>query len=183
MITDLSKSIETLVNGTKLPFVLVGCSLGSLVAYCCAIHLEQMNCLPEKLIICAHCAPNEQAPGYKSSMGIVKLKAELITLGGMSEDVIDHVDFQNFYLPIIYRDYQFHDSYEFRGEILSKIPIYSFYGIDDPYFQIENTKSWKNMTKSYFYCECVKGNHFFVYDNDFAFKFEQLLCKRQLKDA
>ena len=153
-----------------VPFSFLGCSLGSLIAFECAVKLAENGIKPESVIICSHSSPDIVSPGYKTSMGLDKLTNEIELLSGTAQSIIGNKEMMSFYLPIIYNDYLLHDMYRYNGQTLDKTDIRVFCGTHDPYFNHDNMKNWKIMSSGNNFYQEFDGGHFFLYDNDIFYQ-------------
>lgn len=166
LVNDCCDAVLQLQSASKKPFVLLGCSLGALIAFRCALRLEKLGTPAQRLILCAHSAPQLPVPGYKSSMGIEMLPEEVMKLGGLSEELIRSEEFHKYFLPIIFLDYQLHDSFKYQGERLMKTPVDSFYGSGDIYFGRDSMLAWSSAVEGGVSCTEIEGNHFFAYSSE-----------------
>ena len=100
------------------PFFIYGHSLGAAVAFETACALQRTyNLKPEKLFVAGRHAPMDpDRSKYRCSMGIEALKADLLHLGMMDKDTLEDETFKEFFLPMIYKDYQLHEDYRYKGE-------------------------------------------------------------------
>lgn len=170
IIPDVVDQIQELKRKYNKPVRLMGCSLGSLIAFEVAAELESRNDEVAQVIICSHCSPDVESPGYKTKMGKKALVTELETLSGTDDSLMKDKEAMNFFLPVIYKDYKLHDNYEYRGNRLHDVPMKVVAGSEDPYFNLGNMKNWENMTTGdYKFCE-FNGGHFFPYEKQYFSK-------------
>jgi len=144
------------------PSFLFGHSLGSLVAFNCALEFERRSANLRGMIVAAHPSPDRQVRGYKSSMGIEKLSAELLRLGGTPNDLIYDERFQKTFLPVIFNDYVLHDAYVHEGKTINA-SIETHWGDKDYVVEGEDISAWANMTTGNFSSVILPGDHFFPY--------------------
>ncbi len=173
---ELCSSIISVLEEHNLPFSMLGCSLGSLVAFECAVKLREYGREPDELIICSHSSPDVPSPGYKTSMGYDRLIDEVKLLSGTPLSIANNEEMLDFYLPLIYNDYLLHDNYKYSGQTLDKTDINIFCGSDDPYFDRDNMKNWHNMSNGNNQYFEYSGEHFFLYDSDNLHKVVKSSC-------
>ncbi|MBQ8961611.1 MAG: thioesterase [Ruminococcus sp.] len=166
LISHLCGEISELSEQLRKPFSLIGCSLGSLIAFECALRLEKMGTPAERAIICSHSSPDVVSPGYKTSMGRERLIDEVKLLSGTDSALFENKDVLDFYLDVIYGDYLLHDSYVYSGAMLKSTDLYVFCGRSDPYFNRDNMKNWQKMTSAHSSYTEFDGGHFFLYEGD-----------------
>ena len=164
--TLLCSDITNVLKEYDVPFSMLGCSLGSLIAFECAVKLNEYGKKADELIICSHSSPDVLSPGYKTSMGYDRLIDEINLLSGTPDSVTGSKEMIDFYLPLIYNDYLLHDNYKYSGQVLDRTDLYAFCGTNDPYFDRNNMKNWKNMSEGSCHYSEYTGGHFFLYDAD-----------------
>ncbi len=164
LIVPIANKIQLLKEEYNKKISLMGCSLGSLIAFEVAAELEKRDVEIEQLFICSHCSPDVESPGYKTSMGKKALKKELETLSGTDDSIMENEELLEFFLPVIYSDYKLHDNYRYDGKVLEHTRMKVVAGSHDPYFNYSNMKNWEHMTKSEYEFEEFEGGHFFPYE-------------------
>ncbi|MCR4955139.1 MAG: hypothetical protein K6A30_00445 [Lachnospiraceae bacterium] len=167
LIGPIASQIQLLVEAYDKPVRLMGCSLGSLIAFEVAAELEKRGIQVEQLVICSHCSPDVESPGYKTSMGKKALKKELETLSGTDDAIMQDEEMLEFFLPVIYYDYKLHDNYKYDGKVLDNINLKVVAGSEDPYFNYSNMKNWKYMTTGEYEFQEFEGGHFFPYETGY----------------
>lgn len=173
IVDEISQEIVNFQKEYNKPVRLLGCSLGSLLAFECAAELEKKNFKIQQLIICSHSSPDEVPPGYKTYMGKDALIDELNTLSGTDSQIMNDEEMLDFFLPVIYNDYLLHDNYCYDGKVLNNIPVMVIAGKSDPYFNHANMNNWRNMTTGKYVYKETDGGHFFTYEKS---NFQQIIA-------
>jgi surfactin synthase thioesterase subunit len=166
LINDICGDILCVLEELKAPFSMIGCSLGSLLAFESTVKLLEFGRKPEKLVICSHSSPDVPSPGYKTNMGYERLIDEITLLSGTPVSIADNEEMLEFYLPLIYNDYLLHDNYMYSGQRINKTDIKFFCGSEDPYFDRGNMKNWERMSDGNNQYYEYEGGHFFLYETD-----------------
>lgn len=168
-ITDFNRLTEQTASAVasiydRRPTYVYGHSLGGIIAFQTVYRLERTYGIHiDKLIVAGRHAPMNPDPvDYRSSMGIERLKDELLRVGATPKRVIDSPDFVKYILPMIFSDYKLHEDYSYGGEILD-VPIVALSGTDDLDANVEHMKDWGKVTSKKFKQLEFKGTHFFPY--------------------
>ena len=165
---------ETLIKQTSAalagaydgrPFFIYGHSLGAAVAFETACALQRIyNIKPQKLIVAGRHAPMDpDCSDYRCSMGLEALKKDLLHLGMMDQDTLEDETFQQFFLPMIYKDYQLHEDYQYQGGRLD-IPVIAMNGKSDDTADADQMDRWALVTDEGFTRYEFEGGHFFPYE-------------------
>lgn len=174
-INNLSSLIAQLYhNLTNLKinkYILFGHSFGGLVAYELAkyIQLKQQMPLPKHVIISATGAPHTL---YESKelcqLDDYTLAKKLNEWGGIPNVIMKEPDLLSLFIPAIRADITMMANYIINSIVRLKCPITVFGGDKDPNLTIDNLSSWSNYTELSFSCKLFKGNHFYIFDEDYT---------------
>ncbi|HGE8335670.1 TPA: thioesterase II family protein [Serratia marcescens] len=145
------------------PVVLLGYSLGALVAYETARVLRSKNKQVAALVVCAMNAPHCQQPSRQvHQMDLPELTRYLADLGGTPPEILRSTELMAWFAPAIQADYRLLDGYLPPSEGALDCPIVALYGEDDPLTTLTGIKEWRRCTRASFECASLPGGHFFL---------------------
>ncbi len=162
MVSDLYGEVTEKLSKDE-DYCLFGYSLGSIVAYQIACRLRENGYrLPGKMFLCSMEAPHK----IPESEWIHKLSEEdfldeMISMGGIDEELLNDPLMLKIFMPIIRRDFQLHEAFEdTKHDILdtSALVIYS-----DEDISSDKIRNWDDFISNVEYL-CYPGGHFFIYD-------------------
>lgn len=158
MITDLDCLYEENI-------VLMGYSLGGILAYELANYWQNNNKFIKAMIIIARVPPHLNANEEKrGSYDRLKMKNSVIQLGGVPSEVIEENELFDFYLDILEDDFKLVDSYKNNSTLYSKYPIIAYGGLEDKEAKFIDLCEW-DMYTSNFKIRIFEGDHFFLEKN------------------
>ncbi|HOE43123.1 MAG TPA: thioesterase domain-containing protein, partial [Rhodoferax sp.] len=149
------------------PYCFLGYSMGTLIAFELARHLDRhFQTRPSHLIACAFGAPHlPHISRLRYDLPEDEFIYELGKLEGTPQEVIECRELLDLVLPTIRADCRICDRYKFlKGELLP-FPISAFGGIDDPQAGQELMQGWGDMTNSTFSLRMFPGRHFFIHES------------------
>lgn len=162
-VRDLQYQITSLRNDK--PFLIFGHSMGAALGLRVTKVLEQLGDPPDGLIVAGNAGPGSwKEEKCRSKMMDGELKDELMSLGGVSKEILDNDDLFNFFAPIIRSDFKLlENGPKLSPDFKINSPLTAVMGENEATAgEIEN---WRNFT----YNECkfflLPGNHFFIYDH------------------
>ena len=167
---------------TDRPFFVYGHSLGTIIAFETICKLKKKYGLePEKLFVAARHAPMDvDVSDYHCSMGVEALKKELLRLGMVDQEMIDNDVFQRYFLPVVFCDYQLHEDYHYKGDVLD-VPIVAMNGTSDDSAQAFQMEQWGQVTRNSFRQYEFNGTHFFPYETEWRYVLETVL--KEIRDS
>lgn len=163
-IQDLYESTKKIIDDS--PYVILGHSLGSWLAYDLCLKIESSN-LPKPLHL--FCSGNIAPPSYKKTKVTYTLDNEdfiknVMKLGGIPDEVYKNDTLRDIFIPIIRADYKISDTYEREyPESKIKCNLTIFTGAHDKVTN-KGIENWSSCTDKQ--CNFVKfeGGHFFIYE-------------------
>ncbi len=161
----LDKLQEAITPMLDTPYILLGYSMGSILAYELALQLEERNeRLPEQLILAAQMAPDPQFPRrIRHTMSREDFIAELRFLGGTAPDILDNDQFMDHYLKTLRADFAIVDRYKRTDPRRVPCPIFVLGGVNDPEVSMAQLDAWQRYTDGDFDLRMFPGGHFFLH--------------------
>lgn len=162
-IDDLLKQICSL--RTDKPYIIFGHSMGALLALRITKKLEEQGDYPKQLIVAGNAGPGTgDADKCRSTMNDDELKEELLSLGGVSNEILENEDLFFFFSPIMRSDFKIlEDGEPLDADFKVSTPIVALMG--DKEETADNIDNWKNFTSGAFKSYLLSGNHFFIHDH------------------
>lgn len=161
MVEDLTQQI---IKEKPEKFILLGYSLGTILAYEIYYKLEMMgHQLPEHLILCA----NEPiGVSHKNNdienMSDEEFKQFIKNKGGTSEEVLNHKELWDLVKPSLKNDFLAVDRYENEPKAHEVgVDLSVFVGKQDVICD-ENIYKWSDLTKGNVDYQFFEGGHFFI---------------------
>lgn len=152
------------VSRARAPFVLIGHSMGALLAFEIARKLEQLRLAPCALFVTACRAAHLWAESHekKSQLPDSALKQEIREMNGTPESILLDTEMMELILPIVRADFAVCDSYIFDPEPILTCRIFAFGGLGDPDIKLEDIAAWGHLTSGGFRSRMLAGGHFFI---------------------
>lgn len=146
--------------------VLVGHSLGAVIAYETAVQLTRMTRGPRSLVV-SSCAP----PGVMHRRNLPvgsddDLWTALEELGGVDAEILRNAELRDVLSPILRSDLALHVEYapDAEGPFLT-CPIMSYYASSDPIVEADGIDHWASFTTGPFRSRRVEGDHFHAFED------------------
>lgn len=148
----------------SVPFVLIGHSFGSVLAYRIVAHLVSKDVMPHRLVALSFPAPDrlshEQQLHLLSDEELIE-QVDLL-FGGVPEGIRNDIDAQKFFVPGLRFDLGLLEGYEHQDEHQRlSIPITAICGTDDRAVDMAQMQRWQRMTSAPFRLRAMPGDHFF----------------------
>ncbi|MGW5611627.1 thioesterase II family protein [Streptomyces sp. NPDC003753] len=145
------------------PLALFGHSMGAVLAYEVARHLEhETGSPPAVLFASGRRAPSRRRVENMHLREDQALVEELRELGGTAPELLDDLDVMRLLLPAIRRDYQAIETYRHRAGRELSCPITVLTGDQDRRTTIDEASDWKHHTTGGCTLEVFPGGHFFL---------------------
>lgn len=145
-------------------YYIYGHSMGALLGYLvCHKLLEENLPMPQKLIVTGKKAP--AVPGDKiiSHLPDNEFWNEILTLGGIPDEMKNYPELIEYYLPILRHDFRLIESYQYEKKPKLNIPIDVFYGFEEA--TEDEMLGWEDETTEKVTITQLSGNHFFIFDH------------------
>jgi len=144
------------------PHVLLGHSMGALLAYLLAQQrISRGLRAPEAVIVAACCAPHLCGPVHHLHLGDDhQLAAELARYGGLPADILSRPEWLELLMPVVRDDLRICQSYRPSGEPPLPCPLHIFGGRDDPLAPPDTLVAWSRHSAQPQPVRMFAGDHF-----------------------
>lgn len=156
--------VSALLPFLDKPFTFFGHSLGALIAYECAMLLQEQE-MPEplRLVVAAYHAPQvDRADETYHNLPDDIFKEKLKKLGGMPQEVFENEELMQLILPIGRSDFKLHETYTYLHRYQLNCPIIALGGDEDEYVSKALINRWSELTSNSFKQIIFKGGHHFI---------------------
>ena len=146
----------------ETPYALFGHSMGGLLAYRMARHLQQQGrALPMMVFASASPAPSSGGWKFSAHQSEEALLRDLHRYGGTPDDVLESPEMLRMALAALAADYVLCNSFEYQGPAQLAVPFRIFGGRDDEVRQ-EQLAAWRRETTGSFSLHWFDGGHFYL---------------------
>jgi medium-chain acyl-[acyl-carrier-protein] hydrolase len=170
LVDQLGPLVEALVGALRayldIPFVLLGCSMGGLIAFEVARQLRRASLpMPEALFAVARRAPHLrpmralEASSQLSDADLVRSLTQARL--AVPAAVLDNPELRAALLPPLRADLRLLESYRFVTEPSLDCPIFAYGGDNDPGATVSELDAWATHTSARFARRVFAGDHFF----------------------
>ncbi|WP_420226771.1 thioesterase II family protein [Pigmentiphaga litoralis] len=148
-------------------FVLLGHSMGALLAYGMALRQRALSRpMPQLLIVSASAAPRCRSPErYANRHDDATLIADLRKQGATPDEVFAHADMLRMTLDTLAADYAVCASFPSRATQALALPVHAWGGRHDDIGQ-HAIEQWHHETRDRFSVDWFDGGHFFIRDRE-----------------
>ncbi|MEU8824623.1 alpha/beta fold hydrolase [Streptomyces sp. NPDC048636] len=165
-IEELAEEIAALIGEwNDLPVVLMGNSMGALVAFEVAHRMEAKGNAPLALFACGRVAPTLRKDEGTHLKGNDAFLREMALLGGMGHELLQDEEILDLILPPMRADYRLAETYCASPEIRLSVPVHVHIGKADPKVNEPEAAEWKRSTTGEFTLDTHEGGHFFFTDD------------------
>lgn len=148
------------------PVVLLGYSMGTILAYELALKFQSNGMDMKSLILCAGPAPSLiEKKINRGRLSDDELIDEVRKLGGTPVEVLNNRELMKYYLQILRADFSIADSYYKTNKEKLNCPIYAMSGIYDNEVSIQDTEEWRNFTNKEYMVSYFQDSHFFIHSS------------------
>lgn len=163
MAAHISAQLLTL---EQLPLILVGHSLGALVAYESALSLQRSGVQVLQLAVSASPPPRLAGGGDTHRQTDDELWATVCGFGGVAPEIESDGELRNLLLPVLRSDVRANELYEPPvGAPQLSCPVRCYHGIGDPLINAADLAGWGGITSGDFSIRHRPGGHFHVFEN------------------
>jgi surfactin synthase thioesterase subunit len=157
---------ELSLHALDRPFVLLGHSMGGLLAFEIARSLRRHHHTLPRLVVVTACRPPHtivvKEPLHKLP------DAELIDVlqsryGGIPAVVRENAELQKLLLPVLRADMEMIETYEYVQEPPLDVPLLVLGGADDPAISASDLQGWERHTMRECDVRMIPGGHFFLF--------------------
>src|SRR5262245_43890923 len=154
---------QALVDAFDRPFALFGHSIGGLIAYELAKHLQhRYKVTPNHLFVSACRAPEVPDPIQWHLLSDADLIAELRQAPGFPTEILEHAELMQVLLPIIRADSAVTETYIYPRSDPLRFPLTAFASERDELIPMAAIEPWHKHTSAAFDLKLVDGNHLFI---------------------
>ena len=145
------------------PFALLGTSMGGTLIFELTHRIKALGLpMPVGLFPCACGAPHIPEPKPLHHLPDAELLAEIRDYGVMSEEVQQHPELEELFLPVIRNDCIAHETYVSPEPLPFDIPIWVYGGLYDETIEKSRLAGWAIHTSAASQVHMVDGGHLFV---------------------
>ena len=150
------------------PHVLLGHSMGALLAYSLAQQRISRGQRPPEAVIVASCrTPHQPAPAENlQSMDDYQLAVRLARYGGLPAEILDRPDWLALLMPIVRDDLRIFQSFLPSDEPPLPCPLFIFGGCDDPLAPLDTLAAWQTHSLQPHPVRLYHGGHFLLRSPD-----------------
>lgn len=169
----LAAAIADQIDGeADLPYAFYGHSMGALVSFELTRELYRRGYAgPGHLFVSGQSAPHWCRPKPRIfNLPVDEFIAEVNKFHGTPRELLQNRDLINIFVDVLRADFQLVETYEYRrGEPLA-CPISVYGGIEDEHVPVKSCQAWREQTAATCKVKMLKGDHFFVRNNESGFK-------------
>ncbi|MEU0534699.1 thioesterase II family protein [Amycolatopsis tolypomycina] len=155
---------EVLAAEPALPVVLLGHSMGAVVAFEVARRFEAAGQVPVRLVASGRRGPATRHTEAVHRGGDAAILAEIRRLNGAAAAVLDNEELMRAALPALRADYRAVETYSCGPDVTVACPITVLTGDADPKTPVAEARAWERHTTGGFDLRVFPGGHFFLTD-------------------
>jgi medium-chain acyl-[acyl-carrier-protein] hydrolase len=145
------------------PYVLLGHSLGTWMAFELARKLQKTSVRTARALVLAGCrAPHVARRPPLSQLDRHDLLEELRRMNGTPREVLDADHLMALLLPRIRADFALGERYQLADEPPLDVPVHVLGGLEDPTARPAQLSAWRSLCTGPFELTLLPGDHFFV---------------------
>ncbi|WP_128896679.1 amino acid adenylation domain-containing protein [Longirhabdus pacifica] len=157
--------MKELVELADKPLILLGHSMGALIAFEACRQLLNQGITPHHLFAVASRAPQMPAPTALSQLNDEQFLVELKKFGGIPADVANNQQLMSIMFPRFRADVAVSEHYSVTEEEIIVVPITVYGGKEDQLSQ-KQLEKWFDVSAKRCQSNMFEGGHFFLQDNE-----------------
>ncbi len=167
VVAGLAHELQSL---SSVPYVLVGHSFGSIVAFEMARYMRRMGLdTPQMMVVSARQAPQMPSrPPYVHHKTTEEMMEYLARIDGLPAAVVQRRDLLDLVIRTVRADFQVLETYAYRSDHTLSIPLTLASALDDPIVPPDLLYPWSIHTTTRFEMRWLTGGHFYIYQSDTA---------------
>jgi medium-chain acyl-[acyl-carrier-protein] hydrolase len=161
---------SALYRYTDVPYAIFGHSMGALLAYEVASHLESSGRLQlRRLFVSGSRAPfvSHKEPRV-SDLPDAEFWEHIRDLQGTPEEILAQPDLIELLLPVLRSDFALCEQYRLQHAYFLQAPVTALSGEQDKRTLIKDVQMWGRLTTGGFRCLEFSGGHFFLKESESA---------------
>lgn len=168
LVTELAGA---LAPHCDMPFVLFGHSMGGIIGFEVAWHLQQRFGLEPRMLLVSGCTAAHLLHYSRRIYDLPEgeLIKEIKAFGGTHLDVLENSEIMRILLPVLRADLELIQTYSYRPGTLINSRIHAFVGSEDFGDPENNVKPWADLTTGRFDISVLPGGHFFPFTARYRF--------------
>ncbi|MDT3397641.1 alpha/beta fold hydrolase [Streptomyces sp. B1866] len=147
------------------PLVLMGHSMGAVLAYELARRFEAADAAPLGLIASGRRAPSVPRDENAHTLGDDAFIAEIRSLSGTAASLLEDDELIRMILPALRADYKAIETHQPAPEPRLRCPVGVLTGESDPRVSLDEASAWRAHTTGGFHFRSFTGGHFYLNDH------------------
>ncbi|WP_240435709.1 thioesterase domain-containing protein [Ralstonia solanacearum] len=166
LVDDMATLVDCIAEAigphTHRPWALLGCSLGSKIAFEVARRFERQGRPPALLFLMACPAPSLPLGRRISTRAEADFAGEVRHLGGTPPEVLADAEMMRTLMPILRNDSALAEHYVAAADAAVNVPVVMVAASDDHLVTVEEARRWQRHAGAGFDWRLVDGGHFFL---------------------
>lgn len=164
----MDRLVEAMAEGLRPfldePFGLFGHSMGALIVFELAYHLEELGLAPSAVVVSGRTSPSlPEVHKQLHELPTDELTAILHEIAATPTEVLSNPELLAVVLPAVRADLELVGTYRYDHAKRIRSPLVAYFGTDDPWGEQQKVAMWRNLTTGPFRSRGFPGDHFFPY--------------------